>query len=125
LLNSISPRIVPVGVLQSAAGSATNVLATAIPSAASNIQSAAGSATNVLATAIPSATSNIQNAVGSIKTATSGKIESLIPRNCSFGIKKFCVGFKNYMNYNDLLLDISKIIPPEITNIAGDEIQVF
>jgi hypothetical protein len=103
LLNSISPRVVPVGVLQNTTSSTINILAIAIPST----------------------TSNIQNTVGSVETAASGEIEALIPRNYSFSTKKFYVGFKNHTNCNDLLLDISKIIPPEITNITGDKIQAL
>ena len=33
-----------------------------------------------------------------------------IPRNYSLGIKKFYIRFANYINYQELLLNISKII---------------
>lgn len=101
----IKPRINPVSIVQSEAQSAASVLTTAIPAAASKIQSAAGT---------------IETAAINIDT-----IKALIPRNCSLGTKQFCVGFSTHTKCNDLPLNISDIIPEDIVNFVGDEIQAL
>jgi hypothetical protein len=89
------------------------------------LQSEAQSAASVLTTAIPAAASKIQSATSSIETAGSDAIKSLIPRNCSLGTKQFCVGFSTHTKCNDLPLNISDIIPEDIVNFVGDEIQAL
>jgi hypothetical protein len=89
------------------------------------LQSEAQSAASVLAIATAAAGSKIQSVAGAAQTAVSkiDAIEALIPRNCSLGIKQFCVGFSNYTKCNDLPLNISDIIPETITSFIGNEIQ--
>jgi hypothetical protein len=66
----------------------------------------------VFVTATAAAGSKIQSAVSAAETAVSkiNAIEALIPRNCSLGIKQFCIGFSNHTKCNDLPLNISDII---------------
>jgi hypothetical protein len=79
----------------------------------------------VLAIATAAAGSKIQSAAGAAETAVSkiNAIEALIPRNCSLGIKQFCVGFSDHTKCNNLPLNISDIIPEAITSFIGNEIQ--
>jgi hypothetical protein len=90
--------------LQSEAQSATNVVATAIPSAISKVQSAASAAT-----AIPDI--NI--------------VKEMIPRNCSLGTKQFCVGFDNRTECNNLPLNLSNIVPEAVATFVGDQVQAL
>jgi hypothetical protein len=91
------------------------------------LQSEAQSAASVLTVAIPAATSKIQSTAGTTETAGSDidAIKALIPRNCSLGTKQFCVGFSTHTKCNDLPLNISDIIPEDIVNFVGDEIQAL
>lgn len=61
----------------------------------------------MLATATAAIGSKIQSAAGAAETA----VEAFIPRNCSLGTRKFCVGFSDHTNCADLPLNISDIIP--------------
>lgn len=106
---------------------------TSVP-AISNIQSAekvnpASKIQRVAETALPGVTSRIQSGIGAAETAVSDAIEKWIPRNCSFGTKQFCVGFRDskpscfYFPF-----DISKIIsavPTEVANLLDNELQAL
>ena len=80
---------------------------------------------SVLTIAIPTAASKIQSAIGTIEIANIDTIKALILRNCSLGTKQFCIGFSTYTKCNDLPLNISDIIPEDIVNFVGDEIQAL
>ena len=79
----------------------------------------------MLAIATAAASSKIQSIAGTAQIAISkiNIIKALILRNYSLGIKQFCVGFSNYMKCNNLLLNISDIIPETITSFISNEIQ--
>ena len=88
----------------SEAQSATNIVATAIPSAISKVQSTASAAT-----AIPDIT----------------KVKEMIPRNCSLGTKQFCLGFDNRTECNNLPLNLSNIVPEAVATFVGDQVQAL
>jgi hypothetical protein len=79
----------------------------------------------VLAIATAAVNSKIQSVASAAKTAVSkiNTIKVLIPRNCLLRIKQFCVGFSNYIKYNDWLLNISDIILEIIISFIGDKVQ--
>jgi hypothetical protein len=89
----------------------------------------AGKIQSVVGTAIPGVASKIQSAIGSAETVGSDAIEASIPRNCSLGTKKFCVGFSyRKPSCDSLPFDISKIlaaIPTEVANLLENEIKAL
>jgi hypothetical protein len=89
-----------------------------------SLQSEAQSATSVVATAIPSAISKAQSAA-SAATAIPDTVKEMIPRNCSLGTKKFCVGFDNRTECNNLPLNLSKIVPEDVATFLGDQVQAL
>jgi hypothetical protein len=80
-------------------------------------------------TAFPGIASKIQSAIGSAETVGFDAIEASIPRNCSLGTKKFCVGFSNRKpSCDNLPFNISKIIaaiPTEVANLLENEIEAL
>lgn len=72
------------------------------------IESAAAAAATTI---IHGAISQVQSAAS---TAIPSSVEALIPRNCSLGIKEFCVG--SAYNCSKLPLNLPSIIPTEVAN---------
>jgi ABC-type multidrug transport system fused ATPase/permease subunit len=83
------------------------------------------SAEGIAATVISSVTSQAKSAATAAATAIPGAnaIEKLIPRNCSLGTKKFCVGFSNRIECHDLPLNVSNVLPEALTSFIGDQVQ--
>ena len=75
---------------------------------------------NSVITAIPSAISQVQSASNVAATAIPKAIKELIPKNCSLGIKQFCVGFTYNITYNNLLLALSNIVLEEVKSFLRD-----
>lgn len=78
----------------------------------------------MLAIATTTTSSKIQNATSATKIAISkiDIIKALILRNCLLKIKQFCISFSNYTKCNNLLLNISNIIPETITSFISNKI---
>jgi hypothetical protein len=90
-----------------------------------SLQSEAQSATNVAATAIPSAISKGQSAASAATAIPINTVKGMIPRNCSLGTKQFCVGFENRTECNNLPLNLSNIVPEAVVNFVGDQVQAL
>ena len=74
--------------------------------AAGEAQSIASTALTVATSVASKAKSTVSSTIISIETT----IGSIIPNNCSLGIKYFCISFTDYINCSALLLNISDII---------------
>lgn len=86
------------------------------PGVVTGIQSAANSA----ATVVPGAVSKVQSAAGAAATSISGAIGSIIPRNCSIGTGKFCIGIAEGLTCDNLPLNLSQILPSDIVESLGN-----
>jgi len=75
---------------------------------------------NSVATAIPSAISQVQSALNAAATAIPKAIKELIPKNCSLGTKQFYIGFTYNITYNDLPLTLSNIVLEEVKSFFRD-----
>jgi len=75
-------------------------------------------------TEIPGVVSQVQSGASSIANAIPGSLRATIPKNCSIGTGKFCIGFDDHVSCDDLPLNISNIIPPEITNLLSDDFNI-
>ena len=75
--------------------------------AAGEAQSVASAALTVATGVAGEAKSAVSSAVTSIETA----IGSIVPNNCSLGVKYFCIGFTDHVNCSALPLNVSDIIP--------------
>jgi hypothetical protein len=69
-------------------------------------------------------TSQVNSATSAIETGIPNA-DSIIPKNCSLGMKQFCVGFENHVDCQDLPLDISKVLPKALTSFGGDQVKDF
>jgi hypothetical protein len=113
----IKPRAIPdfTQPFQSEVQSAASALTAALPAAASKVQSGIGAAASKVQSGIGAAASDINT------------IEARIPRNCSFGTKKFCVGSLYNTTCYNFPFNISDIIPegiPEdVTSFISDKAQ--
>ncbi|KAH7111110.1 hypothetical protein B0J11DRAFT_447699 [Dendryphion nanum] len=76
-----------------------------------SLRTEAKSVANGIVTAVPSVISQLQSAADTLATALPGEVEALIPRNCSIGTKKFCVGLAHNVTCHSLPLNMSKLIP--------------
>jgi len=78
---------------------------------------------NSVATAIPSAISQVQSALNAAATAISKAIKELIPKNCLLGTKQFCVGFTYNITCNNLPLTLSNIVLEEVKSFLRDQLN--
>ena len=65
----------------------------------------------------------MQSAANIAATAIPKAIEELIPKNCSLGMKQFCVGFTHNMTCDDLPLTLSDIVLEEVKSFLGDQVN--
>jgi hypothetical protein len=82
---------------------------TAAPGVVSQVQSEAISVTST--------------AAGLLKTAIPDSIKALIPRNCTIGTKKFCVGLAHSAPCYNLPPNILQFIPAEVQNLVINDIK--
>ena len=48
-----------------------------------------------------------------------------IPKNCSLGVKKFCIGFADHIDCHELPLNVSKIVPSSITAVGPSNFEAL
>jgi hypothetical protein len=109
---------------ESHAASVVNSLETSFPNAVSQI----GDTASGLETEIPAVVSQVRSAANAVATAVPAAIEAIVPRNCSIGATQFCIGLAHNVSCYPLPPDISGMIPSEIRNKLGEElesIQIF
>jgi len=59
-----------------------------------------------------------QSAVSTAVVAAESAVYSIIPKNCSLGVKYFCVGFTDRIDCKGLPLNLSNIIPSSVPTIG-------
>jgi hypothetical protein len=74
---------------------------------------------NAAATKIFDAASNVQSALGSAATSFRGSIEEYIPKNCSLGIKQFCIGYNLTLECMDLPFNTSALLRDALKSLPG------
>jgi hypothetical protein len=57
--------------------------------------------------------------VSSAAAALTEEIEERIPRNCSLGTKRFCIGYRHESNCTDLPFNISSLLPGIVEDLPG------
>jgi hypothetical protein len=83
-----------------------------------DLQNGAKSALNAVATRVADAASQAESAVSSA-AATIQSVEEYVPRNCSLGTKRFCVGYKQDVNCSELPLNLSSLLPESLQELPG------
>ncbi|KAI0571181.1 hypothetical protein Alg130_10974 [Pyrenophora tritici-repentis] len=105
----------------------TNALADVLPSSEhalrnrdllEDLQDGARSALNAAATRVADAGSQAESAISSA-AATVQSIEEHVPRNCSLGTKRFCIGYKQDVNCSKLPLNLSNLLPDGVQELPG------
>ena len=89
----------------------------AIPGVVLTVATQAQSAASAAATAASSVASEAQSVVSTAVTAIETAADSGIPKNCTLGVKEFCIGFIDHINCAALPLKVSNIIPSSVTAI--------
>ncbi|KAH7119560.1 hypothetical protein B0J11DRAFT_508372 [Dendryphion nanum] len=82
-----------------------------------SLRTEAKSVANGIVTAVPSVISQVQSAADTLATALPGEVEALIPRNCSIGTKKFCLGLAHNVTRHSLPLNMSKFVPAGVEKV--------
>jgi hypothetical protein len=105
--------------IESRASGVASSLKTALPNAVSQI----GDTASGIETAIPAVVSEVRSAANVVATAIPGAVDAIVPRNCSIGISQFCIGLAHTISCYPLPPTISDMIPSEIRNMLGEELQ--
>lgn len=83
-----------------------------------DLQDGARSALNAAATRVADAASLAESAISSA-AAAAPSLEEYVPRNCSLGTMRFCVGYKQDVNCSDLPLNLSSLLPEGVQELPG------
>ncbi|EUC27459.1 hypothetical protein COCCADRAFT_41815 [Bipolaris zeicola 26-R-13] len=75
-----------------------------------DLQDGVRSGLNAAATRVADAAGRAESAISSA-AATVQSIEDIVPKNCSLGIRRFCIGFEQDINCSDLPLNFSRLLP--------------
>lgn len=78
----------------------------------------AKSALNAAATKVADAASQAESAISSAAD-TVQSIEEFVPRNCSLGVKRFCIGYTQDVSCSDLPLNFSRLLPEGVQELPG------
>ncbi|CZR52100.1 uncharacterized protein PAC_01977 [Phialocephala subalpina] len=89
-----------------------------IPGVVTIAASQAQSVKSVAATAASSVAGQAQSAVSSAITAVESAVSSTIPKNCSLGVRYFCVGFTDHIDYKKLPINLVNIISSSVPAIG-------
>ena len=95
------------------------------PGVLSAISSQVQSAVSEAATAASSIGNEAQSAVSSGITAIETAVDSIIPQNCTLGVKDFCIGFTDHVDCKELPLSVSNIIPSSVTAIEPSNLKTL
>lgn len=83
-----------------------------------DLQDGARSALDAAATRVVDAASQAESAISSA-VATVQNIEENVPRNCSLGTKRFCIGYEKDVNCSELPLNLSSLLPDSVQELPG------
>lgn len=83
-----------------------------------DIQNGAKSALSAAATRVVDAADQAQSAVSSVATSLQD-MEERLPRNCSLGTKRFCIGYEHESNCSDLPLNLSGLLPASVHDLPA------
>lgn len=82
--------------------------------AATRVADAAGRAGSAISSAVSQAESAISSAAATVQS-----IEDIVPKNCSLGIRRFCIGFEQDINCSDLPLNFSRLLPDGVQKLPS------
>jgi hypothetical protein len=83
-----------------------------------DLQDGARSALEAAATRVAGAATQAESAISSA-AATVQSIEDYVPRNCSLGTKRFCIGYKQDVNCSGLPLNLTSLLPVSLQELPG------
>jgi hypothetical protein len=83
-----------------------------------DFQSAASRILDAAATKASDAVDHVQSAVSSAATALP-QLEDHVPLNCSFGIIRFCIGFRHSLSCSGWPFTLSALLPDELQDLPG------
>lgn len=81
-----------------------------------DLQDGARSALKAAATGIVDVAGQAEGAISSA-AATLQSIEEHVPRNCSLGTKRFCIGYKQDVSCSDLPLNLTSLLPGSVREL--------
>ena len=83
-----------------------------------DIQNGAKSALSAAATRVVDASDQAQSAISSVATSLQD-MEERLPRNCSLGTKRFCIGYEHESSCSDLPLNLSGLLPASVHDLPA------
>ena len=83
-----------------------------------DIQNGAKSALSAAATRVVDAADQAQSAISSVATSLQD-MEERLPRNCSLGTKRFCIGYEHESSCSDLPLNLSGLLPASVHDLPA------
>ena len=90
-------------------------------SAVQSLTNQAQTAVSAAATAASTLASGGQSAVSSAANSVKTMVDALLPKNCSLGIKYFCV---DHVGCKDLPLNVSNALPPTVNQLINPQTLV-
>ena len=86
---------------------------------ATDVGGGASTAADSLETAVPHAVSHVQSAAHAAATHIPAVVAASLPRNCSIGTSRFCVGSARDVSCYDLPPNVEALVPPELRHRLG------